>query len=1484
MNRLILIAASFLLCISCSGARESESVGMSADALGGAPSIPVPVGPPYYVDDVLTPAWQGSAVDLMVADAWASCSFATEQTGYAGVCNIVEDGPKDPYMQWVRTQMQSATCDRSAADPNAAEDSNTFGKIMDARNAECDPNNNNSYPMTQLQQWYLQRTFRGCNAIAGTQNFQAVKLGHVVMPGWKTAEGPPYTSGGTERDYLIRGPGINLCIAQTLRSAAPGPSALSTLTLSEADQRQLLEVIRQRAVEAVVGYAQLASVFAATPDISLNTDFESVRAWGADPNNGTMMARLGIHATAAVQLATIASGESVEMMARSAGARVARGHVDEESYAQSQWNYGSWRARGLSVLFGGNPLVTDPIAASDLESDLQRYHRPNQHGTYPWIDVLSNGSNGQVWGPVYQDIDQVDVDITEPEVREFERLAREYDLLELIESNECDSDTSEATALHLYRSIEARLRTDECREYTVPPAPVGCGNLVPCTDAGTCRTFAKSDVGDPSVDFHDFSLWKNRRIALSHATKFARLLRQQFGFCGENRRYKILGNVTSTQAPDLSYTHHFSNDTDFHAPSLLEEQVGLYGSLAEDKATVAADLAWRDAPGLGYGGHKGFLSGIVPALAALRRGLDIAKSSPNSTQPGLATFLDNSSAAAGLITAAVGPWSVSVEPTPHLYVGDENLSKVTVYAPSNDPFWTGTVEMLVYESPDANGALASIVLDPRADKSALTAHLVDSKVGTSASSGGVPPLTRWTFAPIKMSPNGMLVARKAGSEYRLILQDAWFNLSGGGPTAPVTGLHASSGGSFSAAASRLLAVQDDNPSRAFFDGFGFPARLSPPTDPALLKETSTGPSYVQYLQNAASGVGAAVVAISEAFGAQEAEESQVTQFPTSTGTSGFVTLGQQAAKNTQVLVSAKKQFCGEQNPTCDPTLTKVARLSSASQASLLELHTQCNNAGLSPARRSLACAAEISVSPLAQNVDLPNPVAKILTQETPPTLSDYFGGELQDTFTQEWTAYRLLQTQVEQLVRAYHKADARIDAANLALVGAPQEVTANCSPSALSAALFAGHAVAAGFSSRPDSAFSPSAVLAQTRACRALKSEMPASQTQTILRLVEALEILAQEDLRLTAAADALERTAASGQKTANDANVALHLVSTDYAIQTSPNLKWFSRYYSDGLWRARTLMDRARRQAALARRAVESQFAVDLSIMNQAEPFVPSPALWADTVYGYDLNLPASVGLLPAASGSGLTNSLGGFIQNMEQFVRGFAVSRPSVATHSDTEVVSIAGPAQLVSGSAVDARAAKWSFFCPQDAGTWRDIPENGNLATICLTGSPARARLQFFLDPWGQLTDGDVGAAYEKRYNARYGRLAVNLVGTGILDCSKAIDPSACYSQSFVRYGASHVGLTSMIDYDGFFRNLEVPLGQIEGAKALTAEQWLDPLANAWAKPYVAQVARTELSERPLGGSYALVFELGPEVVLSRVEQVQLLLETSYWVKQK
>jgi hypothetical protein len=220
------------------------------------------------------------------------------------------------------------------------------------------------------------------------------------------------------------------------------------------------------------------------------------------------------------------------------------------------------------------------------------------------------------------------------------------------------------------------------------------------------------------------------------------------------------------------------------------------------------------------------------------------------------------------------------------------------------------------------------------------------------------------------------------------------------------------------------------------------------------------------------------------------------------------------------------------------------------------------------------------------------------------------------------------------------------------------------------------------------------------------------------------------------------------------------------------------------------------------------------------------------------------------------------------------------------------------VVNGQTVpDSRAGTWSFYCLASSACrastntdgWcelsgaRDAQQN-LLGVTSLCAAPSRARVSFALDTWGRINDDIAHDPYALRFNARWQKLAVNLVGTGVRDCAHAADSQQCYTEPFLRYLLTHAGPSWVQTYEGAWRLVEVPLGRIEGAKALADEQWLDPLNNSWTKPYVDAVARTEFVDRPFDGSYTIELTTGPEVRFDRIESVQILLQSAYWTRQQ
>lgn len=347
-------------------------------------------------------------------------------------------------------------------------------------------------------------------------------------------------------------------------------------------------------------------------------------------------------------------------------------------------------------------------------------------------------------------------------------------------------------------------------------------------------------------------------------------------------------------------------------------------------------------------------------------------------------------------------------------------------------------------------------------------------------------------------------------------------------------------------------------------------------------------------------------------------------------------------------------------------------------------------------------------------------------------------------------------------------------------------------------------------------------------------------------------------------------------------------------------------QFRSYDMWRARALLESARRMAVAARRAIEANFVVDLSSLQTQQAFVEAPSVWADEVYATDLDAPSVVGLsaAPEFDSTIYPNQLLDYVGNLERFVQGYTITYPTSVASPDTEVITLPSPeatqevtqvietaedVQEVAVEVLSGDALGWTFFCP-DEDFWLPHPGAGQVplaarvATLCDGAPPTRMRYNFSLDPWARLDDSIGNRPLEQRHNVRWRRVAVNLIGTGIRDCQKSPSPEQCFSEAFLPFQLVHAGPAWTMNHSQAWRAFDLPSAFIENGKALAIEEWLDPIANSWTTPYVASVARGELFGRPVNGSYELIIEISPEVRLERLEQVQLLIETDYWVRQQ
>lgn len=407
-------------------------------------------------------------------------------------------------------------------------------------------------------------------------------------------------------------------------------------------------------------------------------------------------------------------------------------------------------------------------------------------------------------------------------------------------------------------------------------------------------------------------------------------------------------------------------------------------------------------------------------------------------------------------------------------------------------------------------------------------------------------------------------------------------------------------------------------------------------------------------------------------------------------------------------------------------------------------------------------------------------------------------------------------------------------------------------------------------------------------ACR----QYVASLQQGRVQVLSQSNVLLQTTGELTAALVEQQLLRSKASAAIARGNVELDLAKSAYA--TNAGLR--RKYRSYDMWRARALLESARRLTVAARRSIESRFVVDLSTLNTEQAFVSAPSIWADEVYESDLNAPEVVGLTfaPAATSDAIyPNKLIDYVGNLERFVQGYTITYPTSVSLPDTEIISLAGPelvepAAETSKASLDPSSSGWRFYCPL-TNTWISHPGFGEypyvtqLSSACNGSAPTLAKIGFALDPWGTLNGAWSRPKYQDRHNVRWRKLAVNLVGTGIRDCSRATDSMSCYTNPFIRFNLTHAGPSWQTNYGLEWRALDLSTAYVEGGKALAAEEWLEPITNSWNTAYVSNVARGELFGRPAAGNYELVFEVTPDVRLDRIERVQLLVEQDYWVRQ-
>jgi hypothetical protein len=146
------------------------------------------------------------------------------------------------------------------------------------------------------------------------------------------------------------------------------------------------------------------------------------------------------------------------------------------------------------------------------------------------------------------------------------------------------------------------------------------------------------------------------------------------------------------------------------------------------------------------------------------------------------------------------------------------------------------------------------------------------------------------------------------------------------------------------------------------------------------------------------------------------------------------------------------------------------------------------------------------------------------------------------------------------------------------------------------------------------------------------------------------------------------------------------------------------------------------------------------------------------------------------------------------------------------------------------------------------------------------------------------GQYGVLAPDNFNYRMRTLAVNVVGTDVLNCSNALAPANCAANQWLSYDLMQMGDVSIRNHhdEANVRTFNIPTGNIRGGKAWVAEQVIGyPISGAHQNA-LAQMQKVSLMGRPIQGIFELRIYDTPELKWPNVEDIQLVLGYHYWTK--
>ncbi|MFI5297733.1 MAG: hypothetical protein ACHREM_06495 [Polyangiales bacterium] len=181
-------------------------------------------------------------------------------------------------------------------------------------------------------------------------------------------------------------------------------------------------------------------------------------------------------------------------------------------------------------------------------------------------------------------------------------------------------------------------------------------------------------------------------------------------------------------------------------------------------------------------------------------------------------------------------------------------------------------------------------------------------------------------------------------------------------------------------------------------------------------------------------------------------------------------------------------------------------------------------------------------------------------------------------------------------------------------------------------------------------------------------------------------------------------------------------------------------------------------------------------------------------------------------------------------------------------------------------DATGSYWQLKQPITIDTSKLGPGSASLGTAPTTGSP-----------------GTVGSPFaQDNFNYRDTSISVNLVGTGVHDCTNSPTPG-CYADSYVDYTLEHAAArVSIVGWDGLAQSFNYGVADVNHGKALAAERYITvPVSGAdSALLFTPATEKVEFRGRPLDGTYRLKIWDSPFLIFDRLQDVQIVVKYKYW----